>query len=152
MDFKVLENLTLWDVVIGIIDLCIVWYVFYLIITVVRGTKAIQLLKGILFILIGKVVSDILNLTTTTSIFNTLLEWGFLVIIILFQPEIRRALEQLGRGSLFRSSNVNKSTERETLVEEMMKSIKYMAKRKIGALIVFEKDTGLKDYLSLIHI
>ncbi|AQL56779.1 diadenylate cyclase CdaA [Abyssicoccus albus] len=147
MDFKVLENLTLWDVVIGIIDLCIVWYVFYLIITVVRGTKAIQLLKGILFILIGKVVSDILNLTTTTSIFNTLLEWGFLVIIILFQPEIRRALEQLGRGSLFRSSNVNKSTERETLVEEMMKSIKYMAKRRIGALIVFEKETGLKDYI-----
>lgn len=100
-----LGNLSAAKVIISILDLLIVWYVLYLIINAIKGTKAIQLLKGILFILIGKYVSQLLGLTTTTRLFDFVLEWGFLAVIVIFQPELRRALEQLGRGSLFKRSS-----------------------------------------------
>jgi len=140
-------ELSALKVITGILDLIIVWYVLYLIITVVKGTKAIQLLKGIFFIIIGRTVSNFLNLTTTTVLFDFVLQWGFLAIIVIFQPEFRRALEQLGRGSLFKRVNVTTSAEQERLTDSVDKAVQYMAKRRIGALIVFEKETGLQDYI-----
>lgn len=64
-----------------------------------KGTKAIQLLKGIVVIVIGQQISKILNLTATSKLFDIVIQWGVLALIVIFQPEIRRALEQLGRGS-----------------------------------------------------
>ncbi|WP_342388400.1 diadenylate cyclase CdaA [Salinicoccus bachuensis] len=142
------ENVTTATIIASIVDLLIVWYVIYLLITVMKGTKAIQLIKGIFLILIGRSISNFFDLTTTTQMFDTVLEWGFLAIIVIFQPELRRALEQLGRGSLFRTNgNTSSTTEEDKLREAMVKSVRYMAKRRIGALIVFEKETGLKDYI-----
>lgn len=141
------ENITTAAIISSIVDLLIVWYVLYLLITVMKGTKAIQLIKGIFFILIGRALSNFFDLATTTQLFDTVLEWGFLAIIVIFQPELRRALEQLGRGSLFRTSNAGDTPEHDKMREAMVKSIRYMAKRRIGALIVFEKETGLKDYI-----
>ena len=83
------------------IDIAIVWYVLYKLIMIIRGTKAIQLLKGILVVVIVWLLSILFNLQTIQWLTNQAILWGFLVIIILFQPELRRALEQLGRGSLF---------------------------------------------------
>ena len=74
---NILENITTTTIITSVIDLIIVWYVFYLLITVMRGTKAIQLIKGIFFILIGRGISNAFDLTTTTEIFDTVLEWGF---------------------------------------------------------------------------
>lgn len=141
------ENITTATIIASIVDLLIVWYVLYLLITVMKGTKAIQLIKGIFFILIGRAISNFFDLATTTQMFDTVLEWGFLAIIVIFQPELRRALEQLGRGSLFRTSTTSSTAEHDKMREAMVKSIRYMAKRRIGALIVFEKETGLKDYI-----
>ncbi|UOB20875.1 diadenylate cyclase CdaA [Macrococcus armenti] len=143
----VFDNLNTIKVITGIIDLLIVWYVIYLVINAIKGTKAIQLLKGIFFILIGKLISDFLGLTTTSKIFDLVIDWGFLAIIVIFQPELRRALEQLGRGSLFKRNAANLKVNQEKLTDAMVKSIQYMAKRRIGALIVFEKETGLQDYV-----
>lgn len=145
---SVLGNFTTATIITSIVDLLIVWYVIYLLMTVMKGTKAIQLIKGIFFILIGRSISNYFDLTTTTQMFDTVLEWGFLAIIVIFQPELRRALEQLGRGSLFRTNGNGSSTsEHDKLREAMVKSVRYMAKRRIGALIVFERETGLKDYI-----
>lgn len=143
----VFDNLNTIKVITGLIDLLIVWYVIYLIINAIKGTKAIQLLKGIFFILIGKLISDSLGLTTTSKIFDMVIDWGFLAIIVIFQPELRRALEQLGRGSLFKRNAANLKVSQAKLTDAMVKSIQYMAKRRIGALIVFEKETGLQDYI-----
>lgn len=143
----VFDNLSTIKVITGIIDLLIVWYVIYLMINAIKGTKAIQLLKGIFFILIGKLISDSLGLTTTSKIFDMVIDWGFLAIIVIFQPELRRALEQLGRGSLFKRNAANLKMSQAKLTDAMVKSIQYMAKRRIGALIVFEKETGLQDYI-----
>ncbi|TDM07011.1 diadenylate cyclase CdaA [Macrococcus lamae] len=141
------DNLNTLKVITGILDLLIVWYVLYLVINAIKGTKAIQLLKGIFFILIGRSVSDLLDLTTTTRLFDFVLEWGFLAVIVIFQPELRRALEQLGRGSLFKRNTSNLKVDKKKLTDDMVKSVQYMAKRRIGALIVIEKETGLQDYI-----
>ena len=102
MDFSnFFDNLSTLKIVTSVLDLLIVWYVLYLLITVFKGTKAIQLLKGILFIVIGQQVSKILNLTATSKLFDIVIQWGVLALIVIFQPEIRRALEQLGRGTLY---------------------------------------------------
>lgn len=141
------DNFNTFKVIAGILDLLIVWYVLYLIIYAIKGTKAVQLLKGIFFILIGRLVSSQLDLTTTTKLFDFVLQWGFLAVIVIFQPELRRALEQLGRGSLFKLGSYNDKFDQQKLTEDVVKSVQYMAKRRIGALIVIEKETGLQDYI-----
>ncbi|GGE18948.1 ABC transporter permease [Jeotgalicoccus coquinae] len=141
------DNISTSFVITSIIDILIIWYVFYLILTVIKGTKAVQLIKGIFFIIIGRALSNFLDLTTTTQLFDMVLQWGFLAVIVIFQPELRRALEQLGRGSLFRSSTASDASEHEKMRQDMVTAVRYMAKRRIGALIVLEKETGLKDYI-----
>lgn len=128
------------------VDIAIVWYVFYKLIMIIRGTKAIQLLKGILVVIFVWIISIVFNLQTIQWITNQAILWGFLVIIILFQPELRRALEQLGRGSIFSRSSKSEEEVMEQTVQSIVESCLYMAKRRIGALITFELDTGAGEY------
>lgn len=129
-----------------VVDIAIVWYLLYKLIMIIRGTKAIQLLKGIVVVLIVWVLSILFELKTIQWITNQAILWGFLVIIILFQPELRRALEQLGRGSLFTRSTLSEDERMENIVSAVVKSTLYMAKRRIGALITFELETGIGEY------
>ena len=148
MDFSnFFQNLSTIKIITSLLDLLIVWYVFYLLITVFKGTKAIQLLKGIVVIVIGQQISKILNLTATSKLFDIVIQWGVLALIVIFQPEIRRALEQLGRGSFLKRYTNTYSRDEEKLIQSVSKAVQYMAKRRIGALIVFEKETGLQDYI-----
>ncbi len=78
---------------------------------------------------------------------DQVLPFGFLAIIIIFQPELRRALEQIGRGRLFARTMMQEEEERDRLIEAFVKSVSYMAKRRIGALISIEKETGLSEYI-----
>src|SRR5699024_10518096 len=82
-------------------DIALVWYVSYKLIMLIRGTKAIQLLKGIVVVLVVWLLSSVFELQTIQYFTNQAIRWGFLVIVILFPPELRRALEQLGRGNIF---------------------------------------------------
>lgn len=129
-----------------VVDITLVWYVLYKLFMLIRGTKAIQLLNGIVIVLAVRMASVLLDLQTLKWLTHQAILWGFLVIIILFQPELRRALEQLGRGSLF--SRVTKSAEEslEKTIDAIVESCKYMAKRRIGALITIERETGIDDY------
>ncbi|UQD50792.1 TIGR00159 family protein [Bacillus methanolicus] len=129
------------------VDILLVWYVIYKLIMVIRGTKAVQLLKGIFVILLVKIISDHLYLKTLSWMMEQALTWGFLAIIIIFQPELRRALEQLGRGKLFSRSGTPEEEEQEKVVEAIIKATDYMAKRRIGALISIERETGMSDYI-----
>ncbi len=148
MDFSnFFQNLSTIKIITSLLDLLIVWYVLYLLITVFKGTKAIQLLKGIVVIVIGQKISKILNLTATSKLFDIVIQWGVLALIVIFQPEIRRALEQLGRGSFLKRYTNTYSRDEEKLIQSVSKAVQYMAKRRIGALIVFEKETGLQDYI-----
>ncbi|MBZ5200663.1 TIGR00159 family protein [Planomicrobium chinense] len=142
-----LTNQTPLELLVNVIDILLVWFVIYKLITIIKGTKAVQLLKGIFFIVIAYLITRALNLETLGWIMQQVLNWGFLAIIIIFQPEMRRALEQLGRGKLFSSSQLNEESERNRLIEAMSKSVSYMAKRRIGALISIERETGLSEYI-----
>jgi len=132
---------------ISIIDVLLVWFVFYKLITIIKGTKAVQLLKGIFVIVLVRILTDVFGLDTLRFVMDQVLPFGFLAIIIIFQPELRRALEQLGRGRLFARTNIQEEEERERLVDAIMKSVSYMAKRRIGALISIERETGLSEYI-----
>jgi len=139
-------GLTLKNSIKDIIDILIVSYIVYMLIILVRGTRAVQLLKGILLLVITWALSTWLNLYTLKWLMNQMFTFGVVTVLIIFQPELRRALEQLGRGKLFsRSSPEEQDVNHQ--ISEVMKSVNYMARRKIGALIVFERNTGLNDYV-----
>jgi diadenylate cyclase len=138
---------TFWKYISSVVDILLVWYVIYKLINVIRGTKAVQLLKGILVILIVRVASDFFGLTTLSWMMQQVITYGFLAVIIIFQPELRRALEQLGRGKFFSRSTSVVDNEQEKTVEAIIKATDYMAKRRIGALISIERETGMSDYI-----
>ncbi|MBA9088739.1 diadenylate cyclase [Fontibacillus solani] len=138
-------NLTWQDVIKDVIDILIVTYIIYHLILLVRGTRAIQLLKGILVLVVIWAVSTWFDLYTLKWLMNQMFTFGVLAIFIIFQPELRRALEQLGRGKLF-GRNTADEEEFGKEVGEIIKALNYLSRRKIGALIVFERDTGLNEY------
>lgn len=129
------------------VDIAIVWFVLYKLIMVIRGTKAIQLLKGVIILIVVWLVSIVFNLPTIQWITNQIIIWGFVIIVILFQPELRRALEQLGRGGLFKRSSKSEEEVIEQIVNSIITSCVYMAKRRIGALITIELETGIGEYI-----
>ncbi|MCM3744858.1 diadenylate cyclase CdaA [Sporosarcina luteola] len=135
------------EILKNIVDVLLVWFVFYKLITIIKGTKAVQLLKGIFVILFARILTEYFGLDTLKWMLDQVLMFGFLAIIILFQPEIRRALEQLGRGRLFARSQLQEEEERDRMIEAFTKSVSYMAKRRIGALISIERETGLSEYI-----
>lgn len=140
-------DFTIWKYLSSIVDVLLVWYVIYKLIMVIRGTKAVQLLKGIFVILLVRIVSEFLGLKTLSWMMEQAITWGFLAIIIIFQPELRRALEQLGRGKFFSRSSNPDDEDPEKAVAAIIKATDYMAKRRIGALISIERETGMSDYI-----
>ena len=131
-----------------VIDICLVWILFYYVLKNVRKNVKFSLLfKGIVAIIIVKLVSDYIGLTTIGLLFEYLISWGPLAIIIIFQPEIRNVLEQLGKTQLLGRHKTLTVTEREKLVSELGIAVDYLRKNRIGALIVIERDTSLSEYI-----
>ncbi|CAM4317872.1 diadenylate cyclase CdaA [Paenibacillus typhae] len=138
-------DLTWKESIKDIIDILIVSYIIYKVLNMVRGTRAVQLLKGILVLVIIWALSTVLDLYTLKWLMNQIYTFGVFAIFIIFQPELRRGLEQLGRGKFFGRTSEN-DEEISRLVGEVIKAVNYLSKRKIGALIVFERATGLNEY------
>ena len=137
-----------WTVLKKIIDVILVWFVFYFILKNIRNNvKMTMLFKGIVVLLLIKLVSDTLGLVTIGIIFEYLIMWGPLALVIIFQPEIRGALEQIGRTQLLGRHKTLTMGEREELVFEVIQAVEYLKKSKIGALIVIERDVSLRDYI-----
>lgn len=129
------------------IDIFIVTYIIYKTILLIRGTRAMQLLKGIVVMVAVWGGAILLNLTTLEWIMSQFFTIGLFAIVVIFQPELRRALEQIGRGRLFsRSANLDEQVI-SGMIEETVKAVHYLSKRRIGALIVVERETGITDYI-----
>ena len=107
----------------------------------------VLLFKGVLIVIIIKLLSDYLNLTTIGLLLEYVIEWGPLALIIIFQPEIRNILEHLGRKQLLGRHKILTLDEREKLVYEIMNAVDYLRKARIGALIVIERDISLNEYI-----
>ncbi len=142
-------NLTaIWNVITKIIDISIVWLAFYYILKNVKNNiKMVLIVKGVVVILIIKILSDLLNLYTVGVLLEYLVAWGPLAIIVIFQPEIRSVLESIGRTQLLGRHKILTVDEREKVVFEIMKAVEYFKKNRIGALIVIEREISLQEYI-----
>ena len=113
-----------------------------------KNVKMILLFKGIAIIIFLKLISYLFQLSTIGFILDYVIEWGVLAIIIIFQPEIRNVLEQLGRSQLLGRHKVLTVDEREKVVYEIVTAMDAMRKTRTGALIVIERDNSLNDYIA----
>lgn len=139
---------SIWSVITKIIDISIVWLVFYFILKNIKNnTKMVLIFKGVILILIIKFLSNLLNLYTVGVLLEYCLEWGPLAIIVIFQPEIRSVLESIGRTQLLGRHRILTIDEREKVVYEIMKAIEYFKKNRIGALLVIEREISLQEYI-----
>jgi diadenylate cyclase len=138
-----------WSTFTKILDICVVWLAFYYILKNVKNNiKMVLIVKGIIIVLIVKILSDIFNLYTVGVILEYAVEWGPLAIIVIFQPEIRGVLESLGRTQLLGRHKILTGDEREKAVYEIMKAVDFFHKNKIGALMVIERDVSLQQYIN----
>lgn len=135
-----------WSFLVNVLDVIVVWYLVYKLIQLVRGTKAIQLFKGVGLFIVLRFLAGIVGLKTLSWLMDQVITYGVIAAIVIFQPEIRRGLEHLGRSSFFKTSKYEKRRD-EVLVQALDKAVQYMAKRKIGALITIERTTGLEEYI-----
>ncbi|MGN1280049.1 MAG: TIGR00159 family protein, partial [Limosilactobacillus sp.] len=94
-----ITSLLTWQNLIHLIDILVIWFLIYELLILIRGTRAVQLFRGIMIIILVKVVSWYAGLSTVSWVMDQILNWGVIAIVVIFQPEIRRGLEHLGRGS-----------------------------------------------------
>lgn len=147
MSMSYFSDLTWHDWFKDIVDVGIVSYIIYKLILLVRGTRAVQLLKGIFVLIVAWAISTWFNLYTLKWLMNQMFTFGVVSVLIIFQPELRRALEQLGRGKLFARSYTMERDVVNDQIDGVIKAVQFMAKRKIGALIVFERTTGVNELI-----
>ncbi|HKL11940.1 MAG TPA: diadenylate cyclase CdaA [Clostridia bacterium] len=131
-----------------VIDMAIIAYVFYKILMLIRETRAEQLLKGIAFLLIATKLSEWSGLYVTTYLLKNTVTLGLIALLIVFQPELRRALEYLGRSKLVAKSIVEiKDEEVKDRIDEIVSAAASLSRQKIGALIILERETGINDVI-----
>lgn len=131
-----------------IVDISLVWLIVYFILKNIKNNVKLSLIfKGLVFIMILKFASDKLGFITVGYLLDYIIQWGPVALIIIFQPEIRIILEQLGRSQLLGRHKVLTVDEREHMVYEMINAIDYLRKERIGALIVVERDISLGNYI-----
>jgi diadenylate cyclase len=132
----------------NIIDIIIVAFVFYKLFMLIRETRAEQLIKGIVVLLIATKVSEWLGFWTINWILTNTLTVGVLALLIIFQPELRKALEKIGRGNFLKKSLTEEQRIRiSEQISEICEAVANMAKGRIGALIVLERETGLSEVI-----
>lgn len=140
-----LFNANFW---INVLDIVVVWFLVYKALLFLKGTKAMQLVKGIAIILVIRVLSGWIGLNTISWLMDQVITYGVIAAIIIFQPEIRRGLEHLGRGTLFKKRQKNRwKNEENKIIQAYDKAIQYMSRRRIGALITIQRDTPLDEYI-----
>ncbi|MTI68494.1 MAG: TIGR00159 family protein [Firmicutes bacterium] len=132
----------------NMIDIFIVAFVFYKIYTLIKETRAEQLIKGIIVLLVATKISEWLKLFTINWILEKTIEVGVIALLIVFQPELRRALEYIGRSRFLTKSLVEiKEEDINNVIEEIVEAVASLSRQKIGALIIFEKETGLNEVI-----
>lgn len=136
------------SVIRKIIDITLVWLIFYFILKNIKNNVKLSLIfKGLIFIVILKIVSELFGFITVGYLLDYIIQWGPIALIVIFQPEIRTILEQLGRNQLLGRHKVLTVDEREHLVYELINAIDYLRKERIGALMVIERDISLGNYI-----
>ncbi len=131
-----------------ILDILIVAFLVYKVLVFIRKAGAQQLMQGIILLVAAMVASDLLNLHTINWILRSIVALGAVAILIIFQPELRRGLESVGRGTLLGSTRNSKAkAEAKRIITEILSAVDSMSKSRTGALIVFEQQVSLNDII-----
>ena len=143
-----IQNL-LWNVfnrptIADIVDILIVAFLLYELLMLTRETRASAVLKGLVMLVLASWFSDLLGLTALNWVLLNVVNNGAVVLVILFQPELRKALEQIGSGTIHKSSRASEA-DNQNVVDELIACLLKLSRRRVGALIVLEQRIGLKD-------
>lgn len=138
-----------WDIIRSLIDIAIVAYIFYRILGVIRGTRAEQLLKGLTILLVFSVAASAIKLEMVNWLIEKLWILFAITLPIVFQPELRRLLEQLGRGRFFMHGRDAREemAEYQNVIREIGDAAAVLSRNRVGALIILTRDTDINEYL-----
>ena len=137
-----------WNIFRSLLDIAIVAYIFYRLLGLIKGTRAEQLLKGLIILLAFSVVVSYLQLDMVNWILEKLWIVFAITLPIVFQPELRRILEQLGRGKFFISSRSGEKMDiYDVIVKEISEAVRVLARNRVGALIVIGRETGIEEFM-----
>lgn len=132
----------------SIIDVLIVAFVIYWLMLLIKGTRAVQLIKGLVVLLVATALSSLLNLYTMSWLLKQAMTALVVALPVVFQPELRRALEKLGSGRfLTRTSFAAGEVNQTRVIAEITRSVAVLSKNRIGALVVLERETGLEEHI-----
>lgn len=135
------------NIIRSVFDIGIVAYVFYRILSLIKGTRAAQLVKGLMLLLVFSVIASFLKLDMINWLMGKLWIAFAVALPIVFQPELRRILEQIGRGSFFRVDSQTAREASEAIINEVVQAASVLSLGKTGALMVITRETGIKEYL-----
>lgn len=131
-----------------ILDISIVWFVLYYAIRIIKNnSRTIQIFKGIVLIILIDSTAKFFGFQTVGQISSMFMNWGFLAVIIIFQPELRSLLERLGKSNVFSKISNLSGNEKEHLVDELVKATMILSEDQTGALISIEQSQSLQDYI-----
>ena len=125
-----------------IVDIVVVTFIIHQLISIIRGTRSVQMVVGLIILTIVYFLAKVLDLSTLMWMLQNFLSSILLIVIIVFQQDIRRALTQVGKTPFQRDMDVGDKD-----LDEIIRTVLYLAKRRIGALIVIERETGLRDFV-----
>jgi len=129
------------------IDVAIIAFIIYQILRFIRETRAEQLVKGLLILIVIMIVSGSLHLYTLNWVLRNFMQFGIIALVIVFQPELRRALEYLGRSRFLKGKlQAGDKEKAKTAAGTIVKAVEYFSTNKIGAIIVIERDVSLTDF------
>jgi diadenylate cyclase len=123
----------------AILEIALLWYFIYMALRFIKGTRTEQLLKGVILIVIIYIVTQLLQLEAINWVITRLFPISVIALLVIFQPELRRGLARLGQFGVYEDDI--------EAIEEVAKAAIMMAKKKTGALIVIEREVGLKTYI-----
>ena len=125
-----------------ILDILVVGFVIHKAMTIIKGTRSVQMVLGLMVLLVVYFMATVLDLAAMQWLLNTFLSSLLLIVIIVFQSDIRRALTQVGKSPFRLGQEIAEKD-----LDEIIRAVFYLSKRRIGALIVLERETGLRDYI-----
>lgn len=145
--FEKISNNGLNFTLLDLVDILLIAVAVYGLLKLTRKTRASQVLKGLGLFIVLAFACESIGLSAMSWVLNKFIEAGLIIIIIIFQPEIRRALEHMGRNKLFAMVSGTETKDFSREIEEIERAVLNMSKHKVGALIVFENQTGLQDVI-----
>ncbi len=139
-----------WDVLRAVIDVAVMTFLFYKIIVAIKDSRAFQLIKGILLLIIVSLLAILLRLTTVSFVIRAFMNVLPVLVVIMFQPELRRWLENIGKSnfrSIFTGQKSAHNEKIDAMLNEVANAVTAMSRERVGALIVFERSTNLGEVI-----